>query len=160
MELIKLKRPIKKVKKKFSEEGLKRRKVSSRNQMILNNPMKNEKSKAKLSMKKKGITTSPGTLFKQGNQYGKLRKNTKVSNAQKMKRSIKMIGKACSEKAKEVNKKRLLKNNPMKNPEIVKKNVASRKRNRKIAANQKRRIASLTNPNVKKTWFKKKENKK
>lgn len=156
MELVKLKKHSRKRNWEFSKEGLKRRKEASRVLMILNNPMKNQSSKEKLSMKKKGKITSPGTLFKKGNQYGKLRKNTKIGEAQKIKQSIKMTGrKLHSEKHKEELRTKWKENPPMKNPETVKRNIESRKRNRKIAANQKRRIASLTNPKVKKTWFKK-----
>lgn len=74
MELVKLKHPRKKVERKMSKEGLRRRRESSRIHMIKNNPMKKEGVRVKLSMKMKGRTTNPDSLFKKGNQYSKLRK--------------------------------------------------------------------------------------
>ena len=88
MELIKLKKPIKHKGYVLSEKGLENKRKSARVQMILNNPMKNQESRNKISIKLKGRITNPNYLFKKGNQYGKQRKNTKISEVQKMNQSI------------------------------------------------------------------------
>lgn len=114
----------------------------------------------KMRQKLKGRITNPNSLFKEGNQFGKLRKNRKISDNQKLILSIKMIGKPCSEKAKKINKERLKENNPMKNPEIAKKNHDNWRKNfierKKIRALENRRNNALNNPNIKKNWFKQK----
>ena len=135
MELVKLKRPVKKVKRRFSIEGLKRRRAASRTQMILNNPMKDQATKLKVSMQKKGTITSPGTLFKKGNKLKRF-KGKKHTTLSKMKQSIKMMGKPCSEKAKKINRERWLKNNPMKDPKIVKKQSERMSKTRKRLAKE------------------------
>lgn len=130
-----------------------KQKAVARERLLRDNPMKNPEIAKKLSKKLKGRITSPNNLFKKGNQFGKLRKNTKISERQKAIIGLKNFGKKNSEKQKAVARERLLKDNPMKNPKIVEKNKLSKKINRKVRGNQRRRIASLNNPNVKSTWF-------
>lgn len=127
----------KKTTHKWTQEGLERKRKSARNQMILNNHMENQESRDKVSIKLKGRTTSPETLFKEGNKYGKLRKNTKISNVQKMEHSIKMTGrKLHSEKHKMELKKKFIENNPMKDSKIKKKQSERMSKTRKRLAKE------------------------
>jgi len=138
MKLIKIpKNRNKKTTHKWTKEGLERKRKSARNQMISNNQMDKQETRDKVSMKLKGRTTSPGTLFKERNQYGKLRKNTKVSNVQKMNQSIKMTGKKLhSEEHKKELRKNWKENNPMKDPKIKKKQIERMSKTRKRLAKE------------------------
>lgn len=124
--------------------------------MIKNNPMKKEEARQKVSIKLKGRTTTPGNLFKKGNPSGGHR-GKKHSELTKMRHSLRMKGVKCSEKAKEINRSRLIKNNPMRDPEVIKRRREKSKIRKKEQANQKRRMSALTNPNIRKNWFKKKD---
>ena len=150
MGLIKINKPKKKIEKRFSELGLERMRQSSRDHMIMNNPMKREDVKLNVSMKKKGISTSPKTHFKKGNELYKLRKKKKISKLQKIEMSLIRKGKKIhSEETKkmlsEKMKERLRIKNPMKDPVVVKKMVETlkkyhekKKRNTRIKNNLKR----------------------
>ena len=132
MELVKLKRQSNRKGYDLTEEGLRKRKEASRRHMILNNPMKNLESRNKISIKLKGRIVNLNNLFKKGNQYGKLRKNTKIGKTQKMKQSMKMRGrKLHSKQHKEKLRERMILNNPMRDPEVAKKVSIKLKENAK-----------------------------
>lgn len=96
---------------------------SSRKSMTLISLTKSNTPEArkKRSETNKGRITCPETLFKPGNQFGKGNIGKVHSEEQKKLQSIKMLGKPCPEHVKELNRKRCIEKNPMKNPEICKK---------------------------------------
>lgn len=60
---------------------------------LIKNPIWDPESKEKMRQKKKGIITSPETLFKPENQFGRLRKGLKHSEETKIFISMKKLGK-------------------------------------------------------------------
>lgn len=117
-------------------------------------PKANEKRR--LTKIRKNI--KPKCLFPLGNKFGTLRKNRKISENQKILQSMKMLGrKLHSEESKKELSEKWKKDNPMKIPEIQKKQKAAeiktRKENRKRIAYNNRRNAALTNPRITENWF-------
>lgn len=97
--------------------------------MLTNNPMRNPKSIEKIKAsapraleKRRHNPNFKRILFKKGNQFGKLRKNTKISDKQKLMLSIKHLGKPVNPKSNAALMRYLIFNgHPMNNPELVKK---------------------------------------
>jgi len=122
--------------------------------MLTKNPMKNPEIARKHADARRGRIITSDNLFKKGNQYWKLRKKVKISEDQKAKLSIKNSGRKKSQEEKEKKKKQFLKDNPMKNPEIARKHVEIRKKNRRAKMIEKFRQDGKTHPNKIKNHFK------
>lgn len=114
--------------------------------MLINNPMKNPETVEKVRKRLKGRITSPRTLFKKGNKFGRLRKNTKISEEHKLKQSIKMTGRKGNEKSRQHLIKMVLTKNPMKNPEISKKFCGKNNNSKKPEARRKISESNKKNP--------------
>lgn len=149
---------------KMSPEHKEKISFAATKNFLTNHPFKNPKSLQKNIEARKGKIVSPKTLFKKGNQYGKLKKGIKHTDEAKLKMSIKRIGVDNNpEWWKKELSERVKKNNPMKNPEIARKNVEARRKNieeknkQKMKENyEKFRQNAYSNPNIQKNWFKSK----
>jgi hypothetical protein len=117
-------RKIKNLRRKKSEgrpKSSERQKEIARIQLLVNNPMKNPEIAKKHGEKRKGKIYNNPALFKPGNKLGIKNKGKKHTDLQNTIHSMTMLGRATSEKQKDVARINLLINNPMKNPEIAKK---------------------------------------
>lgn len=117
-----------------TEKQLEASRKSGLKVMLTKNPMYNPKSLNKLRKSlKKGLEKRrknpifQKNLFKKGNQFGKLRKNRKISEEQKIKQSMKMMGRKTGRKMNETLIRMIIFNHPMRNPEFLKKYQEARR---------------------------------
>lgn len=122
-------------KKPRTQKQIEASRVSGTLFMLTKNPVKNPEVVEKIKRKLKGRILTPESLFKPGNQFGRLRKNRKISDEQKIKLSIKKIGRPLKHLKKyQFTSEQVKKNNPMKDPEKARKQHLNDKRNFKISA--------------------------
>lgn len=115
--------------------------------LITRNPMKNKNIPRKV--RRHTPTKHP---FKKGNNLQGF-KGKKHSEQTKLIIGIKNSGRKRSEEHKQKAREMFLKNNPMKNPESIKKFKESRKKNRVAKTKAKLRKKVLNNKNSQKNWF-------
>lgn len=155
----KITQPAKHKRGPISEIEKEQRRVRGRERWTKDNPMHNPVSKAKVIAKMKGRKLPADHPFRNGFWKGKkLSPERKEKIRQNSPRELMSMIKTGvpsnhTEEQKRLNNERMKLNNPMHNPELAKKMIESKKTNRKVKANQKRRVASLNNEAVKKTQF-------
>lgn len=152
-------RKIKDIKKGFkkgtqekTERQLEAARLRGTRDMLLNNPMKRPEVRKKISRIKKGKITSPKSLFKKGNTAWK--KRTKESNERAGRlMGMKNLGRKKPENLDKIHREFFKNNNPMKNPEVIKKIKEANKIKREMRKIEKLKKAYEKNENFKKHNF-------
>jgi len=110
-----------------TKKQIEAQRISGKIVMTKNNPMKNPEVARKNAEAQKG--RPPKKPFPKGNQLSFLRNPDKLKEAGRI-MGLKNVGKRASAKQKEIARIKFIKDNPMKNPEVARKNVESRRRNK------------------------------
>jgi hypothetical protein len=118
--------------------------------MIKNNPMKNPEIVKKTFGHPQ--RNSGRTYFKKGNTLKRF-SGKKHSERTKLIIGMKNSGRKSSEKHKAIAREQMIKDNPMKNPEIVKNYKETRMKNKILRTKEKKRKNALKNENIKKSQF-------